>query len=233
MGHLSKRTLARLVDGQPTAEEARQLNECEVSKGELQALREQTVALGNLPDIVPPAGDWRTIEARLRSEGLISVEPEPARTGWGTWLPFPRQARWRAAAAAVVLFVGGALAGAAVSRGAEPTAMRLDELDGEEMARYVASLSTPDEVATALRDSEHRYVSLRARYETLVGARPGDVPMPDQFTRLALLDQLAATSQALVRRAPADPFLNGLHVSVLGEREATAVRLVSAGDEWY
>ena len=234
MGHLSLRTLARLVDGRPTAEEARQLNECEVSQGELQALREQTAALGNLPDIVPPAGDWRAIESRLRNEGLISVEGgATARVGRGTRHPFSRGIPWRAVAAAVVLFLGGALTGAAVGPGVGDTARRFDELDVEEMAKYLESLSTPEEVARALRDSESQYVSLRARYEMLVRNQAGDVPMPDEYARLALLEQLAATSQAMVRRAPADAFFNGLHVSVLGEREATAVRLVSTGDEWY
>ena len=71
MEHLSPEVLARLVDEAPTAEESAHLAECGCCTAELEALREQTAALGQLPDIRPNPGDWATVEARLTSEGLL------------------------------------------------------------------------------------------------------------------------------------------------------------------
>jgi hypothetical protein len=42
-----------------------------------------------------------------------------------------------------------------------------------------------------------------------------------------------AASQAAVRQAPADPFLNGLLASTLAEREATLRKISSGGDNWF
>ena len=52
------------------------------------------------------------------------------------------------------------------------------------------------------------------------------------MSRMAALEYLATVSQAAVRQAPGDPYLNGFLVSVLGEREATA-QLVASRSNWY
>jgi len=62
MRHLSNEDLARLVDEAPSPEERRHLARCHRCVAELDALREQTEALGSLPDLVPPRGDWRELE---------------------------------------------------------------------------------------------------------------------------------------------------------------------------
>ena len=76
MEHLTAETLARLVDEEPQPSERDHLGTCEACAGELAAMRSQTEALSTLPEIMPPLGDWRVIEARLRSEGLVR-EPTP------------------------------------------------------------------------------------------------------------------------------------------------------------
>ena len=54
----------------------------------------------------------------------------------------------------------------------------------------------------------------------------------DAMSRMAALEYLATVSQAAVRQAPGDPWLNGFLVSVLGEREATA-QLVASRNNWF
>ena len=73
MEHLTRESLARLVDESPQADEARHLATCLVCTSELEALRTQTQALASLPEIRPPLGDWEVLEARLRSEGLVET----------------------------------------------------------------------------------------------------------------------------------------------------------------
>ena len=71
MEHLTKETLARLVDERPNPEQREHLSSCTVCGLELRGLRRQTEALGSLPDLRPPPGDWVGLEARLMSEGLV------------------------------------------------------------------------------------------------------------------------------------------------------------------
>ena len=105
MGHLTTVSLARMVSEAPYPEEKDHLESCPACQAELQALREQTEAMGALPDLRPPAGDWEALEGRLVSEGMIR----------SSGLSFPN-ARWRSsgwlqAAAALVLFIGGTAIG--------------------------------------------------------------------------------------------------------------------------
>ena len=55
----------------------------------------------------------------------------------------------------------------------------------------------------------------------------------DPISRFAALEHLVMVSQAAVRQAPGDPFLNGFLASAMAERE-TALRQVSAQkDNWF
>ncbi len=218
MEHLSTESLARLVDEAPTPEEAAHLAGCPSCRHEREALAEQTEALGGLPEILPPKGDWQVIEARLRSEGLVQ-SPGLFRT-----LGLARTPSWMRAAAAILLFLGGAGVGSTLTgdRGAGPLGPALVEA------------STVEEAAFAMRVAEESYVSTVARYRELL-ARDGEDDMleGDPYGRYAALEHLVSVSQAAVRQAPADPFLNGILTSALAERDAMA-RLVSAGgDNWF
>ncbi len=223
MEHLTNETLARLVDERPTAEEARHLAACAACAAELEAFRAQTGALASLPGILPPPGDWPVLEARLRSEGLI-------RGGLLQRFGLGHTPAWMRVAAALILFLSGVGAGAALTArtGADSGVAALPEAD----ARRFASLRSVDEAAAAVRAAEERYVAALARYEELLAQESGTPPAYDPVTRYAALEHLAAASKAAVQKAPGDPFLNGLLVSVLGEREAAA-RQVSRRGNWY
>lgn len=215
---MSLEHLARLVDEQPTTDEMRHLGSCERCSRELDALREQTLALGSLPEIVPPQGDWNAVEARLRSEGLIE---DP---GLFRELGLARTPAWMKAAAAVMLFVSGAGTGVAF---ADAGAL------GTPAAVALQDVSTVEAAASAVRSAEESYVTAVSRYRELLARDGGETMSVDPITRVAALEHLVMVSQAAVRQAPGDPFLNGFLASAMAERDA-ALRMVSSGqDNWF
>ena len=217
MEHLSAETLARLIDEEPQPDEAQHLADCERCASELKAFRGQTDALRALPEIVPPQGDWHVLEARLRSEGLVQSP------GLFQTLGLAQTPEWMRAAAAILLFLSGTATGAAVTTGAA------SDLVGPS----VAEATTVEDAASAMRLAEEGYVAAFARYRELWAQNGGETPVGDPISRYAALEYLVSVSQAAVRQAPADPFLNGVLTSALGERDAM-VRLVSAsGDNWF
>lgn len=215
MEHLTAETLARLVDEAPSAAEAAHVAACDACAQEVAAYREQTEALAALPEILPPKGDWKVLEAQLRSEGLIEDQSLARKLG------LARTPSWMPAAAAIVLFLGGTAFGAGI---AAPES-------GSPVA--AANVATVEEAASALRLAEQEYVTAVSRYRDLLGREGGDAAVVDPISRYAALEHLVSVSQAAVRQAPGDPFLNGFLASAMAERDAAA-RMVSAGqDNWF
>lgn len=217
MEHLSLETLARLVDDEAGPDEAEHMAGCARCARELVALREQTGALGALPELMPPKGDWQVLEARLRSEGLVG-SPGMLHT-----LGLARTPGWMRAAAAVVLFLTGTGVGAVVATGNAP----------DLMGPSIAEATTVEAAASAMRVAEEEYVTAFTRYRELLAEDGGERMVGDPMSRYVALESLVSVSQAAVRQAPADPFLNGILTSALAERNAM-VRLASAGrDNWF
>ncbi|MDA0311274.1 MAG: hypothetical protein O2992_04060 [Gemmatimonadetes bacterium] len=224
MEHLNAEKLAQLVDNVPEPAEAAHLTACEVCTTELAALRAQTDALGALPDLMPPLGDWHVIEARLRSEGLLAHQGRFQKLG------LAQTPEWMKIAAAILLFLGGTGTGMTLASTGGP--QELGDLALMSDATMFASSQTIDDAASTVRVAEQNYVSALARYRELLLNESGVERGVDPLSRYAALEHLAAVSQAAVRQAPGDPYLNGLLASVLGEREATA-RMVSSRNNWF
>lgn len=225
MEHLTLETLARLVDETAVGADAEHLAGCERCAAELDALREQTAALGALADMRPARGAWDTLEARLTSEGLIRREP------WfgGSMGTTPG---WMRAAAAVMLFVGGAGLGAAFGG----DAVSLPGRAGPEATPFqlASNATSVDEAAEAVRVAERQFMDAMIRYRQLLDAENGGEPLGEPGAHYAALEYLAAAAQVAVQQAPADPFLNGLLASTLAEREAARQEVVRrAGTDWY
>lgn len=229
MKHLSMETLARLVDERPEPAEAKHLAACVACAAELRALEKQTEALAALPEILPPADDWDVLEARLRSEGLVRASGLARELGLGRTPP------WVSAAAAVLLFLGGVGVGAGLpSLGSAPEASTARPSEGgAELAAAPAASASVEEAAAAVRAAEQRYVSAVSRYRQLLERQGGPNVTADPFTRYAALEHLVSVSQAAVRQAPGDPFLNGFLASVLAERDAAARMVSAARDNWF
>ncbi len=217
MEHVTIDTLARLVDEAPRPEEAKHLAACEACSAELAALKAQTESLAALPEILPPLGDWDVLEAQLRSEGLVR---DP---GLFQKLGLARTPAWMPAAAAVVLFLGGTAFGVGVSSGP-------GEVDGP--STPVAAVSVED-AASVVRAAEQQYVSAVSRYRELMEQQGGDAPQVDPVSRYAALEHLVSVSQAAVRQAPGDPFLNGFLASALAERDVAARQVSVSRDNWF
>ncbi len=221
MEHLTNETLARLVDERPNPEEREHLSSCTVCALELRDLRQQTEALGSLPDLRPPPSDWLALEARLMSEGLVYAGSRSEgfvalfRTGW------------MQAAAAVILFLGGTGFGAALSgdlsaSGAEP--------DGASLTSMPASV---EDAAQAVRVAEQGYLRALSDFGQL--ERGGNTAEYGQLLgRAATLDALLAATQEAVLMSPSDPFFNGLLVNTLAEREQMLRQISSTRDGgWF
>lgn len=221
MRHLSTEELARLVDEAPTQEERRHLAGCRRCVAELDALREQTEALAGLPDVLPPSGDWRELEGRLVAEGLL----RPGRGGRSRG--FAGRAGWLQAAAAVILFLGGTGTGVLLARGAGP-----GEAGGDPAA--VTRAAGPDDAARILQSAEERYVDALLQYRRLAESEGTAGGSADPASRFAALEALVAAGQAAVRHAPTDPFINGVLVSTMAERQATLREISTADTEnWF
>jgi len=224
MEHLTRESLARLVDESPRADEAQHLATCLVCTSELEALRAQTRALASLPEIRPPLGDWEVLEARLRSEGLVETPTLLER------LSLAHTPAWMRTAAAVALFLGGTGVGAAfTSRGPDgsPT------VDVMGQAALFTGATSVEEAAAAVQMAEQNYINAVSQYRGLLSQNGEEDYLGDPRGRFAALEYLVAASQAAVRQAPADPFLNGLLASTMAEREATLRRISSSQDNWY
>ncbi|NNF38785.1 MAG: hypothetical protein HKN71_08960 [Gemmatimonadetes bacterium] len=227
MEHLTLDTLARLVDEAPTESERTHLAECTLCSGELRGLRETTVALGELPDLRPPRGDWQVLEARLVSEGLVRHESR-FRSGLAT------TPGWMRAAAAVLIFASGT--GLGLSFGPSSTGPAAGSATTDGMYAVVQNPGTVEEAAEAMRQAELAFVNSLVRYRQMVDGQGGDADLADPQRRYAALEYFLAAGEAAVREAPADPFMNGLLASVRAERQAAraaALRQASQTQDWY
>jgi len=217
MEHLKAETLARLVDDAPGPDERTHLAKCATCAGELQALQDQTRALASLPDLLPPRGDWDVLEARLRSEGLLRDRGMLERLG------LARTPAWIRLAASLMLFGLGAASGASWASRA-PTG-------GTPVALAVAT--DVDGAAAAVQAAEREYVQAMSHYRELVAREGGDLDSSDPISRYAALEHLVLVSQAAVRQAPGDPFLNGFLASALAERDAAARLVSTSTGGWF
>jgi hypothetical protein len=211
MQHLNGEDLARLVEEEPGAEEAAHLALCAPCRSELEAIRDQTALLGELPDTEPPPLLWRRLLHAMEEEGLV----RGARRGRGMVL--------RRVAAGVLLFAGGGLTGALARGRAAPGAP-----PPPPPARTAA------EAGTQLRAAEQQYRAALSRYAELAGA---DATV-DPVNRLAALEGIVLTTRAALKESPADPVINGYHLAAMGQRDAllrqiSAAKAGDAEQPWY
>jgi len=222
--HLTPEALALLVDEAATREEHAHLAECEDCVRRLGVLRDQTAALGRLPDVRPPRGDWAVLEARLASEGLVRPEPNL----------FQRMAStpgWMRAAAALVLFIGGIGVGTGLDRSGPAVATNAPRSSGDVSVASLesATAGTAEEAAALVRLKEREYRDALVQYAQL---SEGEGTIPNPEARMASLDYAIVSLQAGLQEAPADPVLNGFLASMLAERDHT-LRQISNTTEYF
>lgn len=226
MEHLSAEALARLVDEQPNVDEFGHLEACADCAREVEELRQQTSALGALPDLRPPPGDWEVLQAKLVSEGLVRTGSRPE----GRWRHVPG---WGRAAAAILLFAAGAIVGGVTAR--DPMVANFTGSLPSGMEFPVSQdVDSPEDAAQLVLLAEEQYVDALLRWRQLSGLDEEGAAAPDPAERYAALEYLVRAGRAALRTAPADPFLNGLVASAVDERDAV-LRQISSVEEnnWY
>ena len=218
MGHLTREDLARISSEEPSPAEWEHLEACAPCQSELLALREQTDAIGALPDLRPPPGDWEALEARLASEGLIRSSGLALHT-----FRF-RTSGWFQAAAALVLFLGGMALGSRGAAGPEGDQIAVgvpsQGIGAIPAGLEVQTASSLDEALRWKNLTERQFSDALLQYKHLAEAEGDPVYLGDPTARLAALQAIIAGSQAAVQQAPADPFINGVLASALVERDA-------------
>ena len=224
MSHLTIESLARLVDESPGAAEQAHLAVCAECRATLDELRAQTAALaalGALRPVEPPAHAWERIAARVEADRVV-----PMHRQWG-------MAGIARAAAAVILFAGGAAAGAYLTR-AQDTARgdvpSTTTSDGAGAATTVAV--NPEDIALArLRIAELMYTNALLEYSKITSPEPPK----DAVARLATLETIVVTTRTALERAPADPLINSYYLAALAERETLLdqLRRTPEAGQWY
>jgi hypothetical protein len=222
MQHLMIETLARLVDETAAPEEAHHIEQCDECRAELEAMRADRAALAGLPMIEPPPTEWPDLEVKLLEEGLIRRRP----TGWR----FPALRT----AASVALFAGGLAVGVAWTRaGATGGGSVTGVANARAPSPVVIAASepgTPEETVMLYRQAEALYLDMLARVAELENGEQA----VDPVTRLAALESIAAITRSALDQAPADPVLNGYHLTALAQREATLRQIAaSKPGRWF
>jgi hypothetical protein len=232
MSHLSIETLARLMDETPTTAEAAHLELCADCRHELEGLKADAAALAALPELDAPGAQWYGIESRLQAEGLLRA---PTRRAQAAWFRPALQI-----AAAIVIFVLGNLTAtnlfkASRSATTGDAAAVMTAARGNERATLASTPTSSAETsrmeaANQVRAAESAYLSALTRYAELAA----QTEATDPVARLAALESIVLTTRAALGQAPADPVINGYHLTALAQREATLKQLESArGKTWF
>ena len=242
MSHLSIETLARLVDDAPSAEEAAHLQQCEECTAELEGLKADAAALAGLPELEPPIAQWYAVERRLTNEGLLRP---PTRVSLQLWLRPALQI-----AAALSIFVLGHYTARFVAADPAPAAQQVAVSQPEVVQQATQTTPPPaslvennelaptalvaprnrEEAASQVRDAERTYLNALTKYAELATRSES----ADPVARLAALESIVLTTRAALGQAPADPVINGYHLTALAQRDATLKQLASnAGKTWF
>jgi hypothetical protein len=89
---------------------------------------------------------------------------------------------------------------------------------------------TMDEAAALLRQTEELYLGALTRYAELAT----DADAGDPVARLAALQSIVMTTQAALTQTPADPVINGYHLTAVAQRDATLRQVAATTSErWY
>jgi hypothetical protein len=81
-------------------------------------------------------------------------------------------------------------------------------------------VSNLTDAAERVRLAERHYIDALVQYRQLMDAQGEPSLIGNPTSRFAALEGIVAAGRAAVQQAPADPFVNGVLVSALAEREA-------------
>jgi hypothetical protein len=113
------------------------------------------------------------------------------------------------------------------------TGVALTHADPGTVEPFAMEFANVERAASAVLVAEQEYVTAVSRYREILAAGGGDNYGGDPVSRFAALEHLVMVSQAAVRQAPGDPFLNGMLASAMAERDVAARMVSSKRDNWF
>jgi len=262
MQHLMLEALARLVDEPPDESESAHLRECQACRAELADLRQDTAALARLGPIEPADADWRSLADRLarerllgqvsarrfRGASLLKLAAALALYAVGTATGLALRARPAPPAVASTGAAQGRTGAPApfTPASAAPESFRSSDDDtraaglafapaaqAAPLASNVANVadaSTPEEAVRALQLAERAYLRAYARYAELTSSQQTEDPV----ARVAALESIVLTTRQALDRAPADPLINGYHLTAVAQRDAALRQIALRSDgRWF
>jgi hypothetical protein len=264
MSHLTLETIARLVDEPATGEETAHLESCAHCRTELDDMRADAAALAVLPVLEPPAESWPALEVRLADEGLLRLPRRmtwraaalriaaaivlfvlgaAAGTAWRGEQSATQLADAGVTGPAVQPPARSATPGVLVDRAPETTvdvvrprrSMTAQQPPWARTSPHLAAVlagERPGDFDAAVgfyRETEALYLDALTRMAELSGGDYGD-----PYARLAALEAITSITRAALGQAPADPVINGYHVTALAQREATLRQIAARSTEsWF
>jgi hypothetical protein len=240
MLHLPTERLAALADDDPTPAETEHLAACAACARERRAYRALgDLAVGARGAAGAPLLSWSALSARLQDEGLqttAAAGADPAAPAALTAIrPFgsARSAAGRAvlarrwmmrAAAAVVLFAGGLVAGRATASGVSAVPPEIADVPAAGDAPAGPAFDSEEAALAALVDAERRYQMAASYLVTNDSATRLD-NIDSYHARLAVLDEVTSATRRALYEAPYDPVINRYYLTALGARDATLRQL--------
>lgn len=217
MSHLPDERLAALHDEPPTSAELAHLASCERCAAERAAYRSlRELANAEQAHIGAPLTDWDSLAPALRADGIIDT---------GEWRVARRPRRfggvWSQAAAAVLIAIGGIAYGRYSAGGP----VLPDSTPHADVAEVAGTDSVAFSSVEQARAAQERYQTLYQSAALYLAAHDTldlSPTTPAAIRRqLATLDEVRATVRQALTESPADPVINGLYLTTLGQREAT------------
>lgn len=248
MSHLSAERLAALADpgAAPTETEVEHLARCSLCADEqLAYVALVTGARAERDALGVPLTRWDALSNALQAEGLVAgtrfdgraVATSTERVLLPGRPAFAISRRMLQAAAAVVLLVGGVVAGRATAV-AGPLAVARSDFrapaatpaagTGGEVAAlpagFAGDYASVEDARAALERLEIAYQHTAAFLAERDSTTRLDAP--DGYrARLAALERAGRTMREAMEEAPYDPVLTGYYLTTLGQREATLRQL--------
>ena len=232
MSHLSIERLAALADEQPTADERHHLASCAECAQEIEAHRSMLAMAGAERDVMGiPLTRWDTLSKKLREDGLISSEPMTVTAEFATPVGArrPSSRAMMRLAAAIMLVVGGALAGRASTgapilpgvAGTDPvTDVGRGPISEDQIPTSFASVEDARRYKDLYEAAYRNAVTFLAANDSVARGTPASMK-----ARLAALDRVSRTMSEALRDAPYDPVINDFYINSFGQREATLRQL--------
>ncbi len=225
----------------PDAEGAAEahLEACATCRAEYERMSRMRMALSAMAEADPPPDEWPRVLERLEAEpSAPDISPRGLLLS-GVFAGWPLRA-----AAALLLFAGGVVAGLRLTGGLAPSADPAADAGSFEAPGRLATAEPPTALAPADAGGEEgsAAATLRAiaelremgapRWAATAGWSEGSgsggaeaVDPVAAAERLARLDALIQASYQAVEESPADPVANGLLFQLVDERNALASRL--------